>query len=292
VIKTTRVTSDPTTDTGARARAYRVVELLWCDPSYAARIRQHPRFAEHIELMDEREADFDLDAAASTNAAASREAFEVLANAPVAQASELTRIMREASIGRTKLAPPLLLLEGELALALDDFALLQATLELASADAPDDKTLDESLKSVREVLNKGLKTGPLVAELRQQVVDAYGRKRRLLPRGELEQYAEQRVMQEHKLAKRFVFGAQHLRALLCPASAHPRAEPTHLPTYFPVGCAERMPLFARFEARLIAELNLAQDQRDAHCHPNALRGVALARVMSVSLPGATKGGKP
>jgi hypothetical protein len=50
-----------------------------------------------------------------------------------------------------------------------------------------------------------------------------------------------------------------------------------VPVYLPEAAAKKLPLYQRFKARLIAEVQLAVDQYETH--PAALRVLAVGRLV-------------
>ena len=79
-------------------------------------------------------------------------------------------------------------------------------------------------------------------------------------------------MQRRKYQKRLIFGDEHLRTLM-----HVSGLGEPVPAYLPADLATQLPLYARFGARIVAELHHRQDQYERSAL--ALRVLALARVL-------------
>jgi hypothetical protein len=136
-----------------------------------------------------------------------------------------------------------------------------------------DENIRAAVASAQEMLKlPELASAPAVAEgLTARVREAWSRGKRPAPEGYLEAQTERALLEQRAYQRRKVFGKKHLRALLTPAGSK-----EVVPAYLPEELCDALPMYARFRARLIAELHVQVDQQESH--PAALRVLALARV--------------
>ena len=104
-----------------------------------------------------------------------------------------------------------------------------------------------------------------------RVQDAFRKMRKAVPPGYLEDQTERVLVEKRLYQRREVFGGPHLRALLHLA---PGSKPW--PLYIPEAIATRLPMFARFPVRILADAALQEDQYETH--PSSLRASAIGRV--------------
>jgi hypothetical protein len=174
-----------------------------------------------------------------------------------------------------KFVSPLLLVAGELHFHFDELETLKATVTTAAPFAAGDELLSSAIEDARRFLSAPhLLSPPVVTEgVTKRIEEAFGRVKRAVGQGYLEEQTERVLLEKRFYQRREVFGATYLRALLQLGSSS-----RLVPAYLPEGLAKKLPMFARFRARLLAELCLQEDQYEAH--PGALRVTALVRVMA------------
>ena len=113
-------------------------------------------------------------------------------------------------------------------------------------------------------------SGAVVDGLLGRVRDQLASQSRGLTLAQLDAQIDRTLLEQRHYQRRTVFGEPHLRVML---TATPGAPP--LVTYLTAELANKLPMFQRLRARLVAEVHLSQDQFEAS--PLALRVVALAR---------------
>jgi hypothetical protein len=167
--------------------------------------------------------------------------------------------------------PPLVLVAGDLELPFDELETLKATVTAVAPFAQSDKKLKESLDTVAELLKtpwlQG--SGGVAESLTRRIQDAFAQAQRLGP-DYLQGHTERMLLEERRYQKRTVYGQTWIRSLL-----HLGGAP--VPTYLPEALAKELPMFKRFRAKLIGEVDLREDQYETH--PQAVRAVALARLV-------------
>ncbi len=254
-----------------RVRPRELLDLLWLDPSAAARAKKRPAWRELVDALENQPADPDLDGE-KTAIDSRRELFEVLAKAPPTDALGVEDALLGAIRADGKFAPPLVLVAGELRFSFDDRERLKALSLLAARHAAADKKLKEAVDAATEALADPAITGAsgIPSALAARIEEA------LPPRGpvasEVLASSTRMLLEARHFAKRPVFGAPHLR---CSLDTGTGTAP--LVVYLPEDAAPKLPLFQRITARILVEVHVRQDEVESH--PTALRACALARVV-------------
>jgi hypothetical protein len=257
----------------------RVLDLLWFDGRSLPRIRKQPAWRTILERLDDEPLDPDLDdpdfAVDPAAAEERREIFEVLAKGEPLSDEALRDALKKAVRRDGRFVAPLVLLEGELSLPFDELATLEAVVAVVGPLGGGDEKLKAALAAGKEFLST---QGPLSSRsaaegLSAAIKAACGAGKRAVPLAEVEAQIEQGLLDRRRYQRRAVFGGAMLRGLLWTAGG---AEA--LPAYLPEALAEVLPMFPRFGVRVIAEGQMAVDQRETQAV--ALRVVGVARRVS------------
>jgi hypothetical protein len=265
------------------ARADEVLDLVWFDPACAGRLRQS--WSALLAGLEGRPRDAELDASAPRpeDVEVHREVFEVLSRATAVDAEFVVDTLAAAVRDDGKLVPPLVLVAGELELALDPVAVLECTLALASPHAAGDRSLRESIDAAEELLRTQPVLSSVAAERVRRVREAFAKGKRAVSADHVQTDVERLLLQTRRYHLCSAWGADMIRAVL----RSPHGADLAIPAYLPGSLLKRLPMFARFGARLVAEIHLAQDQEETH--PCALRVFAVARVATAPRPPARDG---
>ena len=253
-----------------------VVELLWYDDDAAPRLRR--RWKELCEKLDFEPPDdkHDLATQDARRARLHHTHFGVLTEARMHNAAELRIALREAISEKGRFTPPLTLLRGNLRFPFEAVEILRATAAVVTPVAGSDKKLKEALDQVGELLATPLLSGSnetvtnFVAHLRKLYRDS----RRSLSIDYLDEAVERLLLESRKYQKRTLFGGTWIRALLSMEGGD-----KGIPCYLPEDLDKQLPMMVAFDARMIAEAHVKQDQYETH--PHALRVVTLGRVIKV-----------
>ncbi len=255
-----------------------IVDLIWFDPAMIAPIREHPPWRDLLALLAPEPPDFSYDDEAPPpeepeEVKARREVFSVITEGEPAGEAALDEAIARAVGPMGAFTPPLALVAGELCFPFDELATLEATIAAVSPLTAGDKKLKEIVETVNDLLKTPWLQGSSgVAEgLTTRVKEAFAQSGRLLPPGYLDAHTERRLLEQRHYQHRTLLGRRWIRCTLTPAGAS-----APIPAYLPDELATRLPMFQRMKARLIVEVQVQQDQYEAH--PHALRAVALARV--------------
>lgn len=263
-----------------RRPTYRVpseaVDLVWFDPDSVARIGA--RFRDLVEELDMEPLDPAHDLPVDDPAAARdrHHVFGVLTRAPVTEPRGVPAAVRAATDAHGRFTPPLVVVEGDLVLGLDERALLKTTAACAKPLAKENKRLQDVLASVDEVLETPLLLGAAGASdsLLREVLSAVSQSKRALPVKVLEEHVERLLLSQRAYQIRTVLGGPQIRAALVPMR-----DSLALVSYLPEAVGPRLPLSLRFRARLVAEVHPSPDPQEPA--PLALRVVAVGRLVQV-----------
>jgi hypothetical protein len=255
-----------------------IVKLLYFDRERLPQVRSHEAWK--VKLL-EREL-FRLDAAdargeepapISERSRTRRDFVEVLVHAE-ATGADAVRTAFQRGIGEDgRFEAPLVLLAGELSLPFDELSTLKATVAAMRPLSAGDKRLIEALDAVEELTrtpwlegSSGVSEG-LLARVREAFVQA----KRAVALADVEAHTERMLLERRCYQTRALFGKKWIRALL-------RGEGGEVPVYLPEALKEELPLFKRFPARIIAEVEPREDQYESSLY--ALKTIALGRVLS------------
>ncbi|WP_438002368.1 DUF2169 domain-containing protein [Sorangium sp. So ce185] len=253
------------------------IELIWFDPDSLPRFRRQPPWRALIKQLENKPLDKDLDDAVLADDPMQiedrREVFEILAHASATDAGGLREALEAAERDDGKFVPPLRLLAGDLLFPFAEIETLKTTVAVATLFQGNDEGLKGAIASAQEILKlPELQSVPVAAEgLTARIREAWTQGKRPVPHTTLDTQTERALLEQRSYQRRKIFGGKHVRALLQPAGSQEL-----VPAYLPEDLADALPMYARFKARLIAELQGQADQHESH--PAALRVLALART--------------
>ena len=264
------------------SKSSRPIELSWAAPKRVARIRRQPAWRAVLDEASKGPPEEPGDPALSKQDVPPedrRDVLLILARGDATDSDGVAAALSEGVHEDGKFAPPLVLVAGELRLPFDELETLKATLTTATPFVPGDEPLRAAVDAAKDFLAiPDLSPAPAVVDaMTARIRDAFGRVKRAVPAGYLEAQTERALLEQRRYQKRVFRGETHLRALL----QAPGEKASSL-VYLPEAVADKLPLFARFNARIIAEAHLSVDQYEAF--PHGLEAVALARELPVQAP--------
>ncbi|MEO7327832.1 MAG: hypothetical protein ABI193_04600, partial [Minicystis sp.] len=170
--------------------------------------------------------------------------------------------------------PPLVLLAAELEMPFDELETLKAIAAAARPLASTDKRLKDALDLVDELLASPwlAGVGGTAESLTARVREAFAQAKRTLAPDYLEVHAERRLLEQRAYQSRSLFGKKHLRGTI-------RGAAGPLPVYLPEATRDTLPMFKRFRAKMLCELDHREDQGEAS--PFVIKVLALGRVISL-----------
>lgn len=252
-----------------------VVELLWFEPSVLARMRSDARFRPLVTAV-RAPTDPAEDADATADAGDRRDVFAVLTRASALDAEGVNGAIAGAIGPDGEFVAPLVAVMGDLLLPFDEVSALKATMAALTPLASSEPALREPCAAAAKLLaSPWLEGAGSIAEgYNLRLKEAFARVSTGLPPTYLSAGTERLLLEQRAFQRRTVLGESHLRGLLTLTGSD-----VPLPVYLPELLAKRLPLFCTMRVRLLAEVHVQQDAAEAH--PNALRGLALGRVLPV-----------
>jgi hypothetical protein len=243
---------------------------LWFDEQATERLRR--RWPELCDELDFAPAEPLHDLTDRRRAREHHLHFGVLTEAPRVTPRELRQELARATSKSGRFTPPLVALAGELTFPFDELAILRATAAAIRPLAGDDKKLMEARGQVKELADTPLLGGSseTVANFTRHVRKLYGESKRSLSLEYLDEAVQRILLDERRYQRRTLFGSEWIRALF-----QLKSETTV--AYLPAELDKQLPMLVSFEARLVSELHVRQDQYEPH--PCALRVVTLGRVV-------------
>ena len=261
----------------AQSWAGKTLQLVWFDPECLPSVHRKPAFQPILRALEKRAVDPELDDPTRARDPATiedrRDIFEVIARGSALDEPALNQALERGARDDGKLVPPLVLLDGEVRMFFDEIEMLRATLTIAAVFSSGDDALKTAIADAREFLRTpDLRSPPSVTEgYITRVQEAMKRAKRATTPGYLDEQTERVLVEARQYQRRTVYGAPHLRAQIQIGNA---TRPW--PLYIPEAAANRLPMFARFTARILAEAGVQENQYEAH--PGSLRAAAIARV--------------
>lgn len=252
-----------------------VIELLWFDAAAVSRMRRVPSWRKivgNVKAKAREDSENDGSGDKRQEVKDRRDVLLILKEGEPIDAQGADAALEDAVVEGV-LTPPLVVVAGQLEMSLDSVEALKATVAVVSPFGSADKKLEEAVEAAKQMLGSPSiqGAGALCEAMASRVKDAFGEGKRALPAGYLEGHVERMLLEERHYQKRKVMGQPWLRGVLSAAGGEVVAV-----AYLPVSLADDLPMFRRFEVRVVGELKMRVDQYEA-CQ-RALRVMALARM--------------
>jgi len=264
----------------ADARPRDPIELVWLDPGAAPRVRAATAFREVFGSRSE-------PASWIKGDEAPRETQEVRDRRDVVRALTRGRALDPAGLSQAiegaiddegVLSPPMVLASGELTFTFDEYETLKATITVVSPFIGTDKKLRDTVTSATELLKAEWRPPGDVADgFTARVKEAFTQASRALTPSYLQSSVDALLLEGRHYQRKTLLGELRIRALFEVSGGG-----SPIPAYLPEAQAKQLPLFKQLRARVLAELRLRQDQKEA-C-PEALFLVALGRAVRDARP--------
>lgn len=258
------------------------VRLVWFDFSVMERVRNHPKWRKIVRQLSFRPGlppppDNGEDGNGLPPATDERALLEVLARGECADAEGLNEAFLDAVGDGGPFVPPLVLTGGKLELAFDGIETLKATIAVVTALIGADAGLKAAVDAAHEVLKTPwLDEGSdAVERATVQIRKAFAsaQARRAVPAGPFEAQATRILLRQRQYRRRVVFGQTCIQGHLMATGTG-----SAIPTYLPEAAWRQMPMSQSIEVRVIAELDVQQEEGETH--PNALRMFAVAQLFA------------
>lgn len=226
-------------------------EVLWVADAADAALRKHPILR---KLLPKKSAEDEMDRP-------ELEVGGVALRGPTTDLDALGVALR-ASVSDGVLEPPLVIVSGELSVAVDPVEALRAWAVNALAAAPNDESVKAAASAANEALDGADTAAPLLvallAKLRASVAVAAGAPvEASLDAGIRRGLVRERRTQRVTLRLGLDGEGEHVRATLAATSAVSSSRPERVEArvYLPVAAAARLPLVATMEVRLVARVH-------------------------------------
>ncbi len=274
----------------------RALQLVWFDPDCLPRVRRKPDLEAVFSEMEERFASAEheepLIARDPMAIEDRRDVFEALARGDALDETALTEAMNKGVQPDGRFSSPFVLLAGEVRFPFEELDTLRATLSIVAPFVGSDEALKSAVADARDFLQTPVLVSPpgVTEGFTNRVLEAFRKVRRVVSPTYVEEQTERVLLEKRAYQRRDLFGDSHVRALfqvVNPSAGSTSAKPW--PLYFPSAAARKLPMFTRFQARLLADGCLQEDQFESHW--GALRVAAIARVAVLPVK-PERGGKP
>jgi hypothetical protein len=247
-----------------------LLELLAFDPSALPALRR--RFQEELSAP-RTAADPSLSPAEVRSSAERQDLYRLLESVKPTRLLALESTVGVAASLEKRFVAPVVLLEGDLEVSFDDAEVLGRMIEILTPLEARDAKIKALLEDARGAHALSALRSPATAA--NELLLKLTRERCVVSGPELEQAAYRSLLDEGKLLRRTVFGAQHLRAALGEADTS-----FTIPTYLAPALEGALPRVRTIPIRALAEVHARQDHVEPA--PWSLRVLALARRVSVS----------
>jgi hypothetical protein len=269
----------------ARPAAQQIVELLWFQETLIESILERQSWK---DLLDELHRDDDkFDPIDFDDEPPPEEPEEVRHRRDIVAIMTRGRITASASLNHTMLdavddsgsfEPPFVLMSGRLHLPFDELETLKATLAAVTPLIAGNKELAETVATVQELmttpwLQEG--SGEVAQKLTDKIRAVFKKGDRVLDPAYLDDHTERILLEQRRYQHRTVLGDEWIRGLLAPSSSKER-----IPTYIPLAIAKDLPMFKSFDARVIGEAHVQQDQYEQHLA--SVKVCAVGRVVNLT----------
>lgn len=263
--------SEPEPKDGRASTRSGPLEIVWFDPSILQAIRSTEAWQPLVRDADVGPLD-DEPTVADKRAKAERATIAaVLCRAPAT--GDLEECLLRSVSDDGAIEPPLVAVEGELEVQLDDVAALGIWVATAPVLAPGDKRLKEIVDLAAETQKTPLGAEPEVAaSFIARLREAWLKAPKQVPAPYIDTHARRLLLAERKYQRRSFADAEWLRALLFMGE-----DERGVPAYLPVAAGRALPLVSRIPARVLAFVTPRQDDTEAAAV--ALRVSAIGRVI-------------
>jgi len=203
-----------------------------------------------------------------------RDVARALARGTPLDANGVTKAVEEAVDEDGFLVRPMVVVEGDVSMALDPLVALETALSLSEPLSATDKRFKETHDSSSELVKSNRKvTAPMLEAARERLRQAFvtaGSK--AYPANYLETTTDRILIDERKFLKKTVLGDARLVATITPNGSG-----TPIPIYLPAELENVVPALAKFRARVLAEPHAKQEAGEGD--PTTLLVLAFGRVM-------------
>lgn len=254
------------------------VVLLYLDRASIPRMVRKPVWQKILDSMEDEAIDPEADdPALSTDPLEIQhqtQTYAILKHGTIVGIPAAEATLEAAVAKRGRFAPPIELFEGDLEPIFDDVEFLRALVATLGPLATNDEKLEKALQVAGQVLQASGSTNvaPLARRQRLELQTAYQSGKRSMFFDEIEALVSRSMLEQKKYRLQTILGGEHLCAWFFMAG-HDKPELVYVPS----DAAPFLPLSRRFLARMIAEIQIPQD--DDETHSMVIRCLALSKVV-------------
>ena len=242
------------------------LELVWFEPTALELLRR--TFKDAV-------ADAAFEEAAPGDEEARRDLLSVLTREPAMEPTESARVVGDALDKRSRFAPPIRVVVGELRARFSPVARLRASVEVGGVLSTGDNRWRELLASAQQLLELPRPDiGGAATQRATALRDAYAAQAgKGVTRTLFDEEVARVLLEQRAFDERTLFGDKHLVFDFGDGTGS-------VPAYAPLSVRDWLPLFDVLQVRVIAELHPRQDRAEGS--PIAARLLALGRSLDRS----------
>jgi hypothetical protein len=240
-------------------------------------IRAHPDWRELLDEPDPMHPAHGMPVDLPSTAKDPLDIYEIMTRGKCENAIGLACAVNDATAPGGSFTPPVVLVAGELELVFDAVEALRATVAVIAPFVLEKTGLAAAMAHAQTFLSTAIRDGrgSMAKALRAELLSALAQERKAPSPALLDSHVERMLLEQRHFQRRTLLGQRWMRTLLLPAGGS-----RHIPALLPESASASLPLFRRMRVRLIAEVDLQQDQDEADHF--MLRVLALARAVPLT----------
>jgi hypothetical protein len=252
------------------------VKLLYFDPLCIERVRRHDEWRIVLAEYELRrlEQGRDEDKRAPENDRVRRDIYEVMLRGKPVGPEALRSILSRGFDEDGHFEAPLVLATGELELPFDELSALKATVAIVRPITGGDKRLSDVLDAQEDLAKMPWLEGSngIADGLRERIREVFVSAKRVVSWDYVDAHVERMLLERRCYQARTLWGKKWIRALMRMPNG------IDVPVYVPDAQREELPLFKRFRARILGEVEGKEDRYESS--EVAVKVVGLGRVAS------------
>lgn len=270
----TEVKTKPAVDT--RPAPKESVKLLYFDPQCIERMRRHDEWRIVLAEYELRrlEQGRDEDRRPPENDRVRRDIYEVMLRGKPVGPEALRSMLSRGFDEDGHFEAPLVLVAGELELPFDELSALKATVAIVRPITGGDKRLSDVLDAQEELSKMPWLEGSngVADGLRERIREVFVSGKRAVSWDYVDAHVERMLLERRCYQARTLWGKKWIRALMRVSNG------VDVPVYLPDALREEVPLFKRFRARIVGEVEGKEDRYEGS--EVAVKVVGLGKVAS------------
>lgn len=252
------------------------VKLLYFDPLCIERVRRHDEWRIVLAEYELRrlEQGRDEDKRKLEGDRVRRDIYEVMLRGKPVGPDALRSMLSRGFDEEGHFEAPLVLVTGELELPFDELSALKATVAIVRPITGGDKRLSDVLDAQEELAKMPWLDGSngIADGLRERIREVFVSAKRAISWEYVDAHVERMLLERRCYQAKTLWGKKWIRALIRVSNG------IDVPVYLPDALREELPLFKRFRARILGELEAKDDRYEAS--EVAVKVLGLGKVAS------------